>query len=83
MANSLFERAVSSFRTAIRRRIARTGRVSAVDLVTVARNTTGSTRGAAIREAFRQLQSNDVLVATNDKVVNPKNRHPVTVYARA
>jgi hypothetical protein len=81
--NSNFDRAVSSFRTSIRRRITRTGRVSAVDLASVANWIVGSPRGAAVREAFRQLQSDKVITATNATVINPRNRHQVTVYGRA
>jgi len=78
-----FTSAVSRFRTAIRRRVVRTGRVSAVDLNSVATFITGSTRGAAIRSAFQQLVSEDVIAPTTNTVVNPRNRHQVTVYGRA
>lgn len=83
MAKSNFDTAVSRFRTSIRRRVSRTGRVSAVDLGSVASNITGSSRGAAVREAFRQLISEGVIAPTKTSVVNPRNRHPVTVYGRA
>lgn len=83
MAQSTFERAVSTFRTSIRRRLNRHGRVSAADLNTVGKTVVGQTRGAAVREAFRQLSKEGVIVATDERVMNPRNRHKVAVYTRA
>lgn len=78
-----FDRAVSSIRSAARRRISRNGQVSAVDLASVAPSISGDIRGAAVREAFRQLEDEGVMRQTKDTVYNSSTRHRVTVYAAA
>lgn len=75
-----FERAISTIRTAARRRLARTGTVSAVDLIKAAPTVSGARRGAAVRAAFRQLENEEVMCKSEDTVRNVSTRHRVAVY---
>ena len=76
-----FERAVSTIRSAARRKATSAGKVSAVDLQNIATSTRNSRRGAAVREAFRQLEDEKVLRRTRETVYNNSTRHRVAVYA--
>ena len=80
MTSKTFENAVSSIRAAALRRVRRRGQVSAVDVSSVAPGITGDVRGAAVREAFRQLESKGVIARTDDTTYNTATRHRVTVY---
>ena len=82
MAMNTFDRAVSSIRRAVLNRVKSNGIVSPVDINKVARTIGGSSRGAAVRTAFRQLVEERMIRATNKKVYNPSTHHSVTVYGK-
>jgi hypothetical protein len=77
-----FDRAVSQVRTAVRRRLRNNTTVSSVDVSSAAPTFRGSRRGAVIRTAFRQLETEGVIKPTADTVYNARIRHSVTVYRR-
>ena len=78
-----FEKAVSEIRSAARRRLRTQGSVSSVDLTNVATRVKGATRGAVMRTAFRQLETEGVMIRTKATVYNSRAKHSVTVYKRA
>jgi hypothetical protein len=80
---SAFERAVSQVRTAVRRRLRNNTTISSVDVVSAAPSFRGARRGAVIRTAFRQLESEGVIRPTDETVYNARIRHSVTVYRRS
>lgn len=75
------QRAFSYLKSEIRRLARKNGSVSAVDVRNVMRlHLTGISRGAFVTNAFRELLSEGFLVRTSDTVLNPDNRHNVSVY---
>lgn len=80
VSSKAFGRAVSTMRSAIRRRARRSGRVSPVDISSVAKNVKGDIRGAAVSAAFNQLVSEGVIAPSQVTVYNPSTHHRVTVY---
>lgn len=78
-----FTSVVSRIKSAVRRRAARNGTVSAVDVSNVSRTTRGERRGAVIRRAFADLVDEGFLVATSATRYNSDTRHSVTVYRLA
>lgn len=75
-----FNQAISTIRSAARRRLARNGVVSAVDVSHVAPNIKGARRGAAVRSAFLALENLEVMTRSTETVVNSSTRHRVAVY---
>lgn len=78
--NKNFDNAVTTIRTALRRRATSQGTVSSVDAVGVAPKFRGPARGAAIRAAFTQLIREGFVKPTKDSVYNSTSRHSVVVY---
>jgi ribosomal protein S25 len=79
---STFDLAVSQVRAAIRRRLRRERTISALNIANVALSVKGARRGAVVRTAFRQLESEGVIEPTAEQAYNERNRHYVTVYSR-
>jgi ribosomal protein S19E (S16A) len=79
---STFDKAVAKIRAAVKRRIRTRDTFSSVDLASVAPNFKGSQRGAVVRTALRQLETEGVISSTDDTVYNTRIRHRVTVYRR-
>lgn len=75
-----FEQAISSIRSAARRRLSRKGSVSAVDVSSAAPTVVGARRGAAVRAAFQQLENEEVMTKSEMTVINSATRHRVAVY---
>lgn len=78
--NKVFDRAVSSLRSAALRRVRRTGNVSAVDVASVVPTLKGAGRGAAVREAFRRLEDEKIVRRSDDTVYHTATRHRVSIY---
>jgi len=75
------QRAFTYLKSEIRRIARRNGTVSAVDVRNVMRSRLdGNSRGAWVTNAFRELLSEGFLVRTEETVLNPDNRHNVSVY---
>lgn len=75
------QRAFTYLKSEIRRIARRNGTVSAVDVRNVMRShLDGISRGAWVTNAFKELLSEGFLVRTSETVLNPDNRHNVSVY---
>jgi hypothetical protein len=74
-------RAFTYLKSEIRRIARRNGAVSSVDVRNVMRNYfSGSSRGAWVTNAFKDLISEGFLVYTSETTYNPDTRHQVAVY---
>lgn len=79
-SNKKFETAVSTIRSAIKRKANQSDEISSVDVSNVAPSIKGNQRGAAVREAFASLVREGFLKMTKQSVYNPDTRHSVSVY---